>query len=200
MSEYVQYLYPLLARFLELKSVYLVHAVDEKSVLTARSRDSIKSSELVPGGVHRRAIAGSSPLTSSVTLTTHNVRVQLLHRFIFHFCRHRKTSSAEDHRRPLRDFPSSISTPVLERWLTPLVELAKRLVSGPPHPEILTRLIEESVSVQLNNVANSEPVRKAWAGGRKNLSVHGLICELETGRLRDLKVTKEAQASKRKGI
>ena len=55
--------------------------------------------------------------------------------------------------------------PVLQRWLTLLIELAKRLVSGPPNPEILTRLIEESVSVQVNNVANSEPVPKAWAGG-----------------------------------
>ena len=82
--------------------------------------------------------------------------------------------------------------PVLQRWLTPLVELARRLVGGPAHPEILTRLIEESVSVQVSNVANSEPVRKAWAGGRKNLSVHGLVYELETGRLRDLKVTRES--------
>ena len=47
--------------------------------------------------------------------------------------------------------------------------------------------------MQVHNVANSEPVRKAWAGGR-NLPVHGLVYELETGRLRDLKVTKEAQA------
>ena len=47
--------------------------------------------------------------------------------------------------------------------------------------------------MQVNNVANSEPVSKAWAGGRKNMSVHGLVYELETGRLRDLKVTKEAQ-------
>ena len=47
--------------------------------------------------------------------------------------------------------------------------------------------------MQLNNVANSEPVRRAWAGGRKNLSVHGLVYEHETGRLGDLKVTREAQ-------
>ena len=88
MSEYLEYLHPLLAHFLELKSVYVVHAVDERSVrsvLTARSRDSIKSSELVPGGVHRRAITGSSPLTSSVTLTAHNVHVQLLHQSFFIF-------------------------------------------------------------------------------------------------------------------
>ena len=54
-------------------------------------------------------------------------------------------------------------------------------------------LIEESVSGQVNNVAKPEPVLKAWAGGRKNLWVHKLVYELETGRLRDLKVTKEAR-------
>jgi carbonic anhydrase len=84
--------------------------------------------------------------------------------------------------------------PVLLRWLTPLLELAKGLVSGPALPDVLTRLIEESVTVQVNNVANSEPVRKAWAEGRKNLTVHGLVYELETGRLRDLKVTKQSTA------
>ena len=84
--------------------------------------------------------------------------------------------------------------PVLQRWLTPLVELAKRLGGAADSgTENLTRLIEMSVTVQVNNVANSEPVRRAWAGGR-NLPVHGLVYELETGRLRDLKVTKEAQA------
>ena len=43
-------------------------------------------------------------------------------------------------------------------------ELTRSLVGGSPHPEILTRLIEESMSVQVNNVANVEPVRQAWAG------------------------------------
>ena len=74
---------------------------------------------------------------------------------------------------------------VLQRWLTLLVELARRPLGSPPHPEILTRLIEQSVSVQVNNVAKSEHVRKAWAGVWKRLWVHGLVYELKT---------KEAQA------
>ena len=45
--------------------------------------------------------------------------------------------------------------------------------------------------MQVNNVAISEPARKAWADERK-VRVHGFV--FETGRLRDLKVTKEAQA------
>jgi carbonic anhydrase len=83
--------------------------------------------------------------------------------------------------------------PVLVRWLTPLLELAKNLVGGggPAPPGTLTKLIEESVGVQVNNVANSEPVKKAWAKGRK-VKVHGLIYELETGRLRDLHVTRHS--------
>ncbi len=81
--------------------------------------------------------------------------------------------------------------PVLERWLTPLISLASKLDSEAlPSPDPLLRLIEESVRMQVENVINSEPVRKMWAEGKKNLWVHGLVYELETGRLRDLNVTK----------
>jgi carbonic anhydrase len=79
---------------------------------------------------------------------------------------------------------------VLQRWLGPLIELAKQLVGGPHPPDLLTKLIEESVGVQVSNVANSEPVRKAWEEGRKNLWVHGLVYDLKTGLLRDLNVTR----------
>jgi carbonic anhydrase len=84
---------------------------------------------------------------------------------------------------------------VLQRWLTPLIALASKVVALKlPPDETLTRLIEESVREQVGNVANSEPVRKAWEGGRKNLWVHGLVYELETGLLRDLNVTKGPQS------
>ena len=81
--------------------------------------------------------------------------------------------------------------PVLLRWLTPLVELAGSLnLQDVPPEEALTRIVEASVRAQVENVANSEPVRKAWEGGQKNLHVHGVVYELETGLLRDLNVTK----------
>lgn len=80
--------------------------------------------------------------------------------------------------------------PVIQRWLSPLIELAKGLVEGPSHPDILTRLVEDSVRAQVTNVVNLEPVRRAWAGGRKNLWVHGLVYHVETGKLEDLNVTK----------
>jgi len=88
--------------------------------------------------------------------------------------------------------PPPTVEPVLQRWLSPLIELAKDIVDKPhhPHPDLLTKLIEESVGVQVNNVADSEPVRKAWDEGRKNLWVHGLLYDLKTGLLRDLNVTR----------
>lgn len=63
--------------------------------------------------------------------------------------------------------------------LTPLVDVSRRFAGGPAHPEILTRLIEESVSVQVHDFANSDPVCRAQVEGGKNLWVHGL--ELEKG-------------------
>ena len=50
------------------------------------------------------------------------------------------------------------------------------------------------MSVHINDFADSEPVYRAWAEGRKNLWVHRLIYEPETSRPRDLKDTKFAQA------
>ena len=73
---------------------------------------------------------------------------------------------------------------VLQRWLTPLVESARRPAGSPRHPE---GQIEESVSVHINDFANSEPVYRACVEGRKNLWVHRLIYEPETSRPRDLK-------------
>ncbi|KAH9162678.1 carbonic anhydrase [Lactarius sanguifluus] len=76
--------------------------------------------------------------------------------------------------------------PVISRWLTPLMELARKLDSEAQScSDPLTRLIEESVRVQVENVASSEPVRKVWEA-QKDLW-------LETGLLRDLNVTKGRQ-------
>ena len=64
----------------------------------------------------------------------------------------------------------------------------RRLAGGHAHPEILMRLIEERVSVQVNDFANLESVCKARAVGRNNLKVHRLLYELETSRPRDPKI------------
>ena len=50
-----------------------------------------------------------------------------------------------------------VSSACFQRWLMPLVELTRKLVGAPLHPWVLTRFIEEGVSVQVNKVTNSEP-------------------------------------------
>ena len=59
----------------------------------------------------------------------------------------------------------------------------------------MTKIVEESVRAQVANVVNTAPVQAAWAAGRKNLWVHGLVYELGTGRLRDLGITQGAPTS-----
>ncbi|RDX49542.1 carbonic anhydrase [Lentinus brumalis] len=71
----------------------------------------------------------------------------------------------------------------LERWLAPLTEIA-RTVEG----EDLTALVEANVRVQVENIALSDVMQRAWAKGR-DVQVHGWVYELESGRLRDLGVT-----------
>jgi len=78
----------------------------------------------------------------------------------------------------------------LERWLTPLTELTRRLgLQLLPDPEALIKVIEASVREQVAHVAESEPVRAAWTA-RRNLWVHGFVYELENGKLRHLNVTR----------
>jgi carbonic anhydrase len=78
----------------------------------------------------------------------------------------------------------------LGRWLTPLTELTTRLgLQLLPDPEALIKVIEASVREQVAHVAESEPVQAAWKA-RRNLWVHGLVYELENGKLRHLNVTR----------
>jgi carbonic anhydrase len=89
------------------------------------------------------------------------------------------------------DTPPPEPTTPLSRWLAPLTALAGTLdLQNVPPSEALTKIVEASVRAQVENVVNTAPVREAWAGGRKNLWVHGLVYELETGTLRDLNITR----------
>jgi len=88
--------------------------------------------------------------------------------------------------------PPEPTTP-LGRWLAPLIALVGTLdLKGLPESEAMTKIVEESVRAQVANVANTAPMQGAWAAGRKNLWVHGLVYELGTGRLRDLGITQGA--------
>ena len=52
----------------------------------------------------------------------------------------------------------------------------------------LTALVEANVRMQVENLAQSDVLQRAWAAG-KDVQVHGWVYELETGRLRDLGVS-----------
>lgn len=52
----------------------------------------------------------------------------------------------------------------------------------------LNRLGELNVAQQISNIARTGIVREAWEAGR-SLAIHGLMYNLETGRLMDLKLT-----------
>ena len=72
----------------------------------------------------------------------------------------------------------------LGRWLGPLTELARGL--GPDGD--LTALVEANVRMQVENLAQSDVLQRAWAAG-KDVQVHGGVYDLATGRLRDLGIT-----------
>ncbi|KDQ11245.1 hypothetical protein BOTBODRAFT_114744 [Botryobasidium botryosum FD-172 SS1] len=77
----------------------------------------------------------------------------------------------------------------LTRFLKQLIDLAQE-----PHitgaQDSLQALVEYNVKQQVENVANSEAVRKAWGKkGREPLYVHGFVYRLESGRLEDLGLT-----------
>jgi carbonic anhydrase len=95
--------------------------------------------------------------------------------------------------------PPSEPTTSLGRWLAPLTEHVRTLkLEGLSKSEALTKIVEESVRVQVANVVNSAPVQAVWAAGKKNLWVHGLVYELETGNLRDLGLTQGAPKTESK--
>ena len=81
----------------------------------------------------------------------------------------------------------STSTP-LARYLTPLISLASAYTTL-PHAEAVLSIVEENVRRQVANICASEVMRGAWQSG-KDVYVHGWVYELETGRLRDLGVSK----------
>ena len=82
--------------------------------------------------------------------------------------------------------------PVIQRRLTPLVELSRRLAGGPAHPEIFPRPIEESVSVHVNGVPNLESVCKAR--GQVLGRICGCIGSFISLRMADLGISKSRRS------
>ncbi|KAM5543078.1 hypothetical protein V8D89_003462 [Ganoderma adspersum] len=69
----------------------------------------------------------------------------------------------------------------LERWLAPLTELARNTEGDP------TALSEANVRMQVENLRKCEVIQREWE--TRDVPIHGLVYELETGNLRDLGIT-----------
>jgi len=79
----------------------------------------------------------------------------------------------------------------LERWLSPLVTIARELNLGSlPPPEALSILVKENVKRQVQNLTETDTIKEAWGRG-EDVSIHGLLYDLSTGLLSDLGVTQQ---------
>ncbi|KAI0094189.1 carbonic anhydrase [Irpex rosettiformis] len=90
---------------------------------------------------------------------------------------------------------SSPSTP-LERWLAPLTALAVELQEEKAGEKLTgTELVEASVRAGLQKLLQTKPVQDAWSpepdvrGSARLIGVHGVVYDLETGRVRDLGIS-----------
>ncbi|KAF8679763.1 Di-copper centre-containing protein [Rhizoctonia solani] len=87
---------------------------------------------------------------------------------------------------------ASPATTPLARWLNPLTQLAASLASGKTDSHDtsteLSTLVEANVRKQVDNVVDTDVVQRAWASG-KQVYVHGWVYMIETGTIKDLKVT-----------
>ncbi|KAL4244183.1 Carbonic anhydrase [Abortiporus biennis] len=83
----------------------------------------------------------------------------------------------------------------LERWLSPLVDLAKQVISEEGEGGDLGRkVVERSVKRSIQVLSQTPPLQKAWKDlnlGEKgsNVTIHGWIYDIESGRLDDLGVS-----------
>lgn len=104
--------------------------------------------------------------------------------------------------------PASVPNTPLVRWLTPLIKLADSLSLGAkPQAEGVDILVSctsciffpptyrppyqvrASVKQQVENIVQTDIIQHAWAK-KKDVRVHGWVYELETGKLKDLGITR----------
>ncbi len=77
---------------------------------------------------------------------------------------------------------------MVEHWIRPIKKYHSRLrinLKELSDTEISNQLCEVNVIEQVRNICHIPVVQKAWRDGQP-LSIHGLIYNIETGRLRDL--------------
>lgn len=78
----------------------------------------------------------------------------------------------------------------IDNWLQHITDVSRlnaEKLSGLSKDESLNLMCELNVKEQVINMSSTSIVRQAWKGGA-NLSVHGLIYDLETGRIKDLDI------------
>ena len=82
----------------------------------------------------------------------------------------------------------------LNRWLAPLTNLAAALqLGGLSKAEAVSAVVDENVKMQVENLCQSPIIANAWANG-KDVTIHGWVYELHTGKLRDLGVSQNPLA------
>jgi len=77
----------------------------------------------------------------------------------------------------------------LNRWLEPLTLLAHSLQLPDNSDKSIETLVKENVKAQVENLANTETIRKAWTQGtpkKQKVFIHGWIYDLGSGLLKDL--------------
>jgi len=90
------------------------------------------------------------------------------------------------------DNQTIITLPVespLNIWLEPLTKFTRSLplcVNTPPD-EALSLVVHENIKRQVENLAETDTIREAWARG-DDVQIHGWVYDLATGRLNDLDI------------
>jgi carbonic anhydrase len=84
---------------------------------------------------------------------------------------------------------------IIDHWIAPIMETlvdnAAELNALPDRASRVERLVELNVEEQVQQLGLSPNVRAAWKRGQE-LTVHGLVFELSTGKVRDLGISQHA--------
>ena len=92
----------------------------------------------------------------------------------------------------LPQYPASHA---LNRWLAPLTEFVQSLgVASMPVAEALPVVVDANVKRQVENLSQTAAIKRAREEGKK-VWIHGWVYELATGKLRDLEVSRSADAA-----
>jgi carbonic anhydrase len=84
----------------------------------------------------------------------------------------------------------------LNRWLEPLTLLAYSLQLPDNGDKSLETVVIENVKAQVENLANTETISKAWTEGtpkKQKVFIHGWVYDLGTGLLKDLEISRGPQ-------